>query len=97
MAAALAWDCPSNLGGAGKIRNSTRCRNRSSLTNPGKGRQSPFIKRRSKALNARRRANWRYGLACAAIRFSPNTLRLRLDPQGDASGLGPGVTVWIAR
>jgi HlyD family secretion protein len=26
-----------------------------------------------------------------------NTLRLRLDPQGDASGLEPGVAVWIAR
>ena len=26
-----------------------------------------------------------------------NTLRLRLDPQGDASGLEPGMTVWIAR
>ena len=26
-----------------------------------------------------------------------NTLRLRLDPQADASGLEPGMTVWIAR
>jgi HlyD family secretion protein len=26
-----------------------------------------------------------------------NTLRLRLDPQGDASGLEPGMTVWIPR
>jgi HlyD family secretion protein len=26
-----------------------------------------------------------------------NTLRLRLDPQGDPSGLEPGMTVWIAR
>jgi len=26
-----------------------------------------------------------------------NTLRLRLDPQSDASGLEPGMTVWIAR
>jgi HlyD family secretion protein len=26
-----------------------------------------------------------------------NTLRLRLDPQGDAAGLEPGMTVWIAR
>jgi HlyD family secretion protein len=26
-----------------------------------------------------------------------NTLRLRLDPQGDATGLEPGMTVWIAR
>jgi HlyD family secretion protein len=26
-----------------------------------------------------------------------NTLRLRLDPRGDASGLEPGMTVWIAR
>jgi HlyD family secretion protein len=26
-----------------------------------------------------------------------NTLRLRLDPQGDASGLEPGMTIWIAR
>jgi HlyD family secretion protein len=26
-----------------------------------------------------------------------NTLRLRLDPQGDASGLEPGMTVWIHR
>jgi multidrug resistance efflux pump len=26
-----------------------------------------------------------------------NTLRLRLDPQGDASELEPGMTVWIAR
>jgi HlyD family secretion protein len=26
-----------------------------------------------------------------------STLRLRLDPQGDASGLEPGMTVWIAR
>jgi HlyD family secretion protein len=26
-----------------------------------------------------------------------NTLRLRLDPQGDASWLAPGMTVWIAR
>jgi HlyD family secretion protein len=26
-----------------------------------------------------------------------NTLRLRLDPQGDASRLQPGMTVWIAR
>jgi HlyD family secretion protein len=26
-----------------------------------------------------------------------NTLRLRLDPQGDWSGLEPGMTVWIAR
>src|SRR5262249_19710235 len=26
-----------------------------------------------------------------------NTLRLRLDPPGDASGLEPGMTVWIAR
>ena len=25
------------------------------------------------------------------------TVRLRLDPQGDASGLEPGMTVWIAR
>ena len=26
-----------------------------------------------------------------------NTLRLRLDPQGDASGLEPGMTVWLSR
>jgi HlyD family secretion protein len=26
-----------------------------------------------------------------------NTLRLRLDPQGDVGGLEPGMTVWIAR
>jgi HlyD family secretion protein len=26
-----------------------------------------------------------------------NTLRLRLDPQGDPAGLEPGMTVWIAR
>jgi HlyD family secretion protein len=26
-----------------------------------------------------------------------NTLRLRLDPQGDAGGFEPGMTVWIAR
>ena len=26
-----------------------------------------------------------------------NTLRLRLDPQGDATGLEPGMTVWISR
>lgn len=26
-----------------------------------------------------------------------NTLRLRLDPQGDAAGLEPGMTVWITR
>jgi HlyD family secretion protein len=26
-----------------------------------------------------------------------STLRLRLDPQGDAAGLDPGMTVWIAR
>src|SRR5262249_51678367 len=26
-----------------------------------------------------------------------NTLRLRLDPRGDASGLEPGMTVWLAR
>jgi HlyD family secretion protein len=26
-----------------------------------------------------------------------NTLGLRFDPQGDASGLEPGMTVWIAR
>jgi len=26
-----------------------------------------------------------------------NTLRLRLDPQGDASGLDPGMTVWLSR
>jgi HlyD family secretion protein len=26
-----------------------------------------------------------------------NTLRLRLDPQGDASGLEPGMTVWLPR
>ena len=26
-----------------------------------------------------------------------NTLRLRLDPQGDVAGLEPGMTVWIAR
>jgi HlyD family secretion protein len=26
-----------------------------------------------------------------------NTLRLRLDPRGDANGLEPGMTVWIAR
>jgi HlyD family secretion protein len=26
-----------------------------------------------------------------------DTLRLRLDPQGDAAGLEPGMTVWIAR
>lgn len=26
-----------------------------------------------------------------------NTLRLRLDPQGDAAGLEPGMTVWIER
>jgi len=26
-----------------------------------------------------------------------NTLRLRLDPQGDARGLEPGMTVWISR
>ena len=25
-----------------------------------------------------------------------NTLRLRLDPQGEAAGLEPGMTVWIA-
>jgi HlyD family secretion protein len=26
-----------------------------------------------------------------------NTLRLRLDPQGDAAGFEPGMTVWIRR
>jgi HlyD family secretion protein len=26
-----------------------------------------------------------------------NTLRLRLDPQGDPSALEPGMTVWLAR
>jgi HlyD family secretion protein len=26
-----------------------------------------------------------------------NTVRLRLDPQGDASGLEPGMTVWLSR
>ena len=26
-----------------------------------------------------------------------NTLRLRLDPQGDATGLDPGMTVWLSR
>jgi len=26
-----------------------------------------------------------------------STLRLRLDPQGDATGLEPGMTVWINR
>jgi HlyD family secretion protein len=26
-----------------------------------------------------------------------NTLRLRLDPQGDPAGLEPGMTVWIER
>ena len=26
-----------------------------------------------------------------------NTLRLRLDPQGDTSGLEPGMTVWLSR
>jgi len=26
-----------------------------------------------------------------------NTLRLRLDPQGDATGFEPGMTVWISR
>ena len=26
-----------------------------------------------------------------------NTLRLRLDPQGDATGLEPGMTVWLSR
>jgi len=26
-----------------------------------------------------------------------NTLRLRLDPQGDPTGLEPGMTVWIRR
>jgi HlyD family secretion protein len=26
-----------------------------------------------------------------------STLRLRLDPQGDASGLEPGITVWLVR
>ena len=26
-----------------------------------------------------------------------NTLRLRLDPQGDAAALEPGMTVWIAK
>jgi HlyD family secretion protein len=26
-----------------------------------------------------------------------NTLRLRLDPHGDPTGLEPGMTVWIAR
>jgi HlyD family secretion protein len=26
-----------------------------------------------------------------------NTLRLRLEPQGDANGFEPGMTVWIAR
>jgi HlyD family secretion protein len=26
-----------------------------------------------------------------------NTLRLRLDPQGDAAGLEPGMTVWLSR
>ena len=26
-----------------------------------------------------------------------NTLRLRLDPQGDPTGLEPGMTVWINR
>jgi HlyD family secretion protein len=29
--------------------------------------------------------------------YDRNTLRLRLDPQGDASRLQPGMTVWIAR
>jgi HlyD family secretion protein len=26
-----------------------------------------------------------------------NTLRLRLDPQGDVSGFQPGMTVWLNR
>jgi HlyD family secretion protein len=26
-----------------------------------------------------------------------NTLRLRLEPQGDANGLEPGMTVWMSR
>jgi HlyD family secretion protein len=26
-----------------------------------------------------------------------NTLRLRLDPQGDLAALEPGMTVWIAK
>ena len=26
-----------------------------------------------------------------------NTLRLRLDPQGDVTGFEPGMTVWISR
>jgi len=26
-----------------------------------------------------------------------NTLRLRLDPQGDPTGLEPGMTVWVGR
>jgi hypothetical protein len=26
-----------------------------------------------------------------------NTLRLRLDPQGDANGLEPGMTAWLSR
>jgi HlyD family secretion protein len=26
-----------------------------------------------------------------------NTLRLRLDPPGDATGFEPGMTVWIRR
>ena len=26
-----------------------------------------------------------------------STLRLRLDPQGDAAGLEPGMTVWLNR
>ena len=29
--------------------------------------------------------------------YDRNTLRLRLDPQGDADGLEPGMTVWIVR
>jgi HlyD family secretion protein len=26
-----------------------------------------------------------------------NTLRLRLDPQGDATAFEPGMTVWVSR
>jgi hypothetical protein len=39
MEAALVWDCPPSADGIGKIRSSMRCRRRSFLTGPERGRR----------------------------------------------------------
>jgi HlyD family secretion protein len=40
-------------------------------------------------------ATWQAERAIGA--YDRNTLRLRLDPQGDRAGLEPGMTVWLSR